>query len=144
MRDSKQDVLHFWFEESQPAQWFQVNPDYDRLIRDRFSVVVRMAREGLCDLWADDDADGALALCIVLDQFPRNIFRGQADAFASALMIKAGLGTGPQKSLFRKLESLAGGRASAPAWLMSHPKTGARIAAIEKLEARWGVGQAPR
>jgi len=83
MRDSKQDVLHFWFEESQPAQWFQVNPDYDRLIRDRFSVVVRMAREGLCDLWADDDADGALALCIVLDQFPRNIFRGQADAFAS-------------------------------------------------------------
>ncbi|MTH80060.1 M48 family metallopeptidase [Paracoccus aestuariivivens] len=62
----------------------------------------------------------------------------EADAFASALMIKAGLGTEPQKSLFRKLERLAGGgRASTPAWLMSHPKTDARIAAIEKLELRW-------
>ena len=63
----------------------------------------------------------------------------EADAFASALMVKAGLGTGPQKSLFRKLEGLAGGRGSAPAWLMSHPKTEARIAAIEKLESRWGL-----
>ena len=64
----------------------------------------------------------------------------EADAFASALMIKAGLGTGPQKSLFRKLESLSGGRGAAPAWLMSHPRTEARIAAIEKLETRWRSG----
>ena len=63
----------------------------------------------------------------------------EADAFASALMVKAGLGTGPQKSLFRKLEGLAGGSSTAPAWLMSHPKTQARIAAIEKLETRWGL-----
>lgn len=63
----------------------------------------------------------------------------EADAFASALMVKAGLGTAPQKSLFRKLDALAGGRGSAPAWLMSHPRTEARIAAIEKLESRWGV-----
>ncbi len=63
----------------------------------------------------------------------------EADAFASALMVKAGLGTAPQKSLFRKLEALAGGRGTAPAWLMSHPKTQARIEAIEKLEARWGL-----
>ncbi|KGJ09838.1 peptidase M48 (plasmid) [Paracoccus versutus] len=62
----------------------------------------------------------------------------EADAFASALMVKAGLGTEPQKSLFRKLDRLAGaGRAGAPAWLMSHPPAAARIAAIEKLEARW-------
>lgn len=63
----------------------------------------------------------------------------EADAFASALMVKAGLGTGPQKSLFRKLDGLAGGRGAAPAWLLSHPPTAARIAAIEKLENRWGV-----
>ncbi|AGT08989.1 M48 family metallopeptidase [Paracoccus aminophilus] len=61
----------------------------------------------------------------------------EADAFASALMIKAGLGTGPQKSLFRKLDALAGGRASLPAWQMSHPPTPRRIAAIEKLEEKW-------
>ena len=63
----------------------------------------------------------------------------EADAFASALMVRAGLGTGPQKSLFRKLDRLAGGRGPAPAWLTSHPPTAARIAAIERLEARWGT-----
>lgn len=63
----------------------------------------------------------------------------EADAFASALMVKAGLGTGPQKSLFRKLDALSGGRGAAPAWLASHPDTAARIAAIEKLETRWGI-----
>lgn len=64
----------------------------------------------------------------------------EADAFASALMIKAGLGTEPQKSLFRKLEGLAGGRSTAPDWLMSHPPTARRIAAIEKLEVKWRAG----
>lgn len=61
----------------------------------------------------------------------------EADAFASALMIKAGLGTAPQISLFRKLDKLAGGKGGTPAWLMSHPPSEARIAAIEKLERRW-------
>lgn len=62
----------------------------------------------------------------------------EADEFASALMIRAGLGTEPQKSLFRKLDALTGRMgAGAPAWLMSHPKTAGRIAAIEANEARW-------
>jgi uncharacterized protein (DUF924 family) len=82
MRDSRQDVLHFWFVESQPSQWFQKNDAFDKQIRDRFSMIVDMARDGLCDGWAVD-AEGALALCIVLDQFPRNIFRNSAEAFAS-------------------------------------------------------------
>ena len=69
----------------------------------------------------------------------------EADAYASALMVKAGLGTGPQKDMFRKLEKLSGmkGR-GAPAWLMSHPKTDDRIAAIEVNEAKWGVLDAPQ
>jgi putative metalloprotease len=62
----------------------------------------------------------------------------EADAYASALLVKAGIGTGPQKSLFAKLEALTQSRAGAvPAWLMSHPKTEERIRAIEALEARW-------
>ena len=62
----------------------------------------------------------------------------EADAYASALLIKAGIGTGPQKSLFRKLEALTQNRGQGiPAWLMSHPKTHERIAAIEANEARW-------
>jgi len=64
----------------------------------------------------------------------------EADAYASALLVKSGIGTGPQKSLFRKLEKLTGARgAGMPVWLMSHPKTAERIAAIEKLEERWSV-----
>ncbi|MES2539724.1 MAG: M48 family metallopeptidase [Pseudomonadota bacterium] len=62
----------------------------------------------------------------------------EADAYASALLIKSGIGTGPQKSLFRKLGALTQNRGQGiPAWLMSHPKTDERIAAIEANEARW-------
>lgn len=62
----------------------------------------------------------------------------EADAYAAALLTKAGIGTDPQKTLFNKLEELTQARSGAmPAWLMSHPKTPERIAAIEKLEQRW-------
>lgn len=62
----------------------------------------------------------------------------EADAYASALLVKSGIGTGPQKSLFTKLEKLTGMQPGAvPAWIMSHPKTAERIAAIEANEAKW-------
>lgn len=61
----------------------------------------------------------------------------EADAYAAALLTKAGIGTDAQKSLFTKLEALTGASGQPMAWLMSHPKTHMRIAAIEKLETRW-------
>ncbi|TVP95599.1 MAG: peptidase M48 [Roseinatronobacter sp.] len=61
----------------------------------------------------------------------------EADAYASALLVKAGIGLEPQKSLFRKLEKLVGMGGGAPAWLLSHPKTEDRIRAIEVNEERW-------
>ena len=61
----------------------------------------------------------------------------EADAYASALLVKAGIGTAPQKSLFRKLDKLVGMGGGAPAWMMSHPKSEERIRAIEENEARW-------
>lgn len=64
----------------------------------------------------------------------------EADAYASALLLKAGIGTAPQKSLFAKLDGLTGRMgAGPPAWLLSHPKTAERIAAIEVNEAKWGL-----
>ncbi len=64
----------------------------------------------------------------------------EADAYASALLTKAGIGTAPQKSLFHKLDALTKARgAEIPVWLRSHPHTEDRIAAIEAMEARWGV-----
>lgn len=65
----------------------------------------------------------------------------EADRFATALMMRAGLGTAPQIALFRKLERLTGARgAAAPAWLLSHPPIQRRIAAIEAQENRWRQG----
>ena len=62
----------------------------------------------------------------------------EADAYASALLVKAGIGTAPQKSLFRKLQALTNNAgAGVPAWLLSHPRTEERIKAIEAAEIRW-------
>ncbi|SET52040.1 M48 family metallopeptidase [Paracoccus homiensis] len=66
----------------------------------------------------------------------------EADRFASALMIKAGLGTDPQISLFQKLDALTGrGLSGTPAWLMSHPPTKRRIQAITAHRDRWSPGE---
>lgn len=64
----------------------------------------------------------------------------EADAYAAALLTKAGIGIGPQISLFGKLEDLTKSRGGAvPAWLLSHPKSSERIAALEALQAKWAV-----
>ena len=84
---------------------------------------------------------GPLIANTVMSMFMARLSRGdeyEADAYASALLLKAGIGTGPQKSLFEKLQTLTGARGAAqPAWLLSHPKTPERIAAIEANEAKW-------
>jgi putative metalloprotease len=61
----------------------------------------------------------------------------EADAYAAALMTKAGLGTGPQVSLLGKLDRMAGMGGGAPVWLASHPPSAERIRAIETLAAGW-------
>lgn len=64
----------------------------------------------------------------------------EADAWASALLVKAGIGTEPQKSMFLKLDHMTGGLGEGiPAWMRSHPPTPDRIAAIEANEVRWGL-----
>ncbi|MEL6551376.1 MAG: M48 family metallopeptidase [Pseudomonadota bacterium] len=66
----------------------------------------------------------------------------EADAYASALLLKSGIGLEGQKSLFQKLDALTKSRAgAAPAWLLSHPKSPERIAAIEANEARWRASE---
>tara|TARA_R110000787_G_scaffold97991_2_gene201856 strand:+ start:9818 stop:10501 length:684 start_codon:yes stop_codon:yes gene_type:complete len=62
----------------------------------------------------------------------------EADAYAAALLTKAGIGVRPQISLFEKLEALTqSNHGSVPAWLMSHPKTQDRITALKVLQNRW-------
>ncbi|GHC44718.1 M48 family metallopeptidase [Neogemmobacter tilapiae] len=62
----------------------------------------------------------------------------EADAYATALMLKSGIGTEAQKSMFRKLGSLTG-NARPPAWAASHPAPETRIAEVDARERRWGI-----
>jgi uncharacterized protein (DUF924 family) len=79
------DILGFWFEAGLAAwqpRWFAVDPTFDAGIRSRFGTLLVPAREGAFDAWGATP-EGALALCLVLDQFPRNLHRGTLEAFAS-------------------------------------------------------------
>lgn len=80
-------VLHFWFEEH-PKDWFVKNPSFDREIQNRFLALHEAAAAGQRVHWADG-ARSCLALVIVLDQFPRNMFRGEARAFATDPLARA-------------------------------------------------------
>lgn len=75
-------VLQFWFHEITPAQWWKVDPAFDRLIASRFTSLHEQAMRGELFSWRADPR-GRLAEIIVLDQFSRNMFRGERGAFAS-------------------------------------------------------------
>lgn len=75
------DVLRFW-RDAGPSAWFAKNQDFDQRFRARFLDAHCAAARRELDVWADS-ADGALALVILLDQFPRNAFRGSAHMFAT-------------------------------------------------------------
>ncbi|WP_426409827.1 DUF924 family protein [Bradyrhizobium ganzhouense] len=74
-------ILAFWREAGRDA-WYKRNDAFDAEVRRRFLPLWQKAAAGALDSWEGSD-DGALALVIVLDQFPRNIFRGTPEAFAS-------------------------------------------------------------
>lgn len=66
----------------------------------------------------------------------------EADEYASALMMKSGIGVEHQISMFEKLEQLSGNNANLqPAWLLSHPKTMQRIKKIQENETKWSGNQ---
>lgn len=80
--DSMDSVLTFWFDEAGPDKWFVKDTRFDREIRQRFLGYHESAARGDHDAWSDT-ALGCVALCILLDQFPRNMYRGRARAFAT-------------------------------------------------------------
>ncbi|MEM7441054.1 MAG: DUF924 family protein [Pseudomonadota bacterium] len=76
------EILDFWIDEVGEAGWYKASDDLDQQIRDRFEDTWHIAQKGACHDWIACP-DKSLALIILLDQFPRNMFRGQAQAFAS-------------------------------------------------------------
>ncbi|HZP69978.1 MAG TPA: DUF924 family protein [Pseudolabrys sp.] len=81
------DVVSFW-QEAGPDRWFDKDPAFDAEIRARFLATHEAAAAGQLSEW-EQTAHGALALLILLDQFPRNMFRGEARAFATDPLARA-------------------------------------------------------
>ena len=75
------DIIHFW-REAGPDRWFEKNPAFDEAIRLKFEPTHHAAARGEYDEWIES-AEGALALVILLDQFPRNLYRGSGHQFAT-------------------------------------------------------------
>lgn len=76
------EVLAFWFEELTPDDWFGGGEAVDDRIRGRFLALHEALRDGVPESWRET-ARGMLAAVIALDQFPRNMYRGDRQAFAA-------------------------------------------------------------
>ncbi|NIA68891.1 DUF924 domain-containing protein [Pelagibius litoralis] len=77
-----QAVLGFWFAEGRDKQWFGGGEAFDQEVREALLAAYDVALTGGYEAWRESP-QGCLALCILLDQVPRNIFRGTPKAFAS-------------------------------------------------------------
>ena len=81
MNKKAKDILDFWFIESSPKEKFNRNDDFDSKIKDRFFEDYQKATTKEYDHW-QNSAEECLALIILLDQFSRNLFRNNPNAFA--------------------------------------------------------------
>ena len=89
MKAIPEEVLAFWFgREGEEGYgefrevWFSKDPDFDREVRDHFETVYEEAAAGELETWKEE-ARSCLALILVLDQFPRNMLRGDARMYAA-------------------------------------------------------------
>lgn len=104
------DVLEFWFGTADAtargipfdARWFKKDPAFDEQIRREFGAELDAAGRGQLDTWARTPA-GLLALCIVLDQFSRNVYRGSARAWSADPYIRSRVHRGVNEGLDRHL-----------------------------------------
>jgi uncharacterized protein (DUF924 family) len=81
------EIITFW-RGAGPDRWYEKDAAFDEEIRRRFLKAHETAAAGKLTAW-ETSAEGALALLILLDQFPRNMFRGQARSFATDALARA-------------------------------------------------------
>jgi uncharacterized protein (DUF924 family) len=81
------EIVSFW-REAGPDKWFADDHEFDLAVRSRFFAAYEAAAGGRLAAW-QESREGALALVLLLDQFPRNMFRGEARAFATDAMARA-------------------------------------------------------
>ena len=79
------DIMDYWFSEKSKQFWFASTPSVDKEITSRYESVWEKAASGGLSSWGET-ADGSVALIIILDQFPLNMFRGKAKGFKTESM----------------------------------------------------------
>ena len=79
---SFKSVLDFWFSEPVNKLWFKSTPEFDTEVRNKYYSLWVLAKEKQLLDW-QESAEGCLALTIILDQFPLNMFRGSAKSFST-------------------------------------------------------------
>jgi uncharacterized protein (DUF924 family) len=106
-----EEILAFWFgREGEEGYgefrevWFLKDPDFDREIRDHFEAVYEEAAAGELEAWKEE-ARSCLALIIVLDQFPRNMFRGDPQMYATDGLALAAARRASERAYDRELSA---------------------------------------
>lgn len=87
VRVAPAEIVSFW-SDAGPDKWFEQDEGFDQAIRLRFLPTYEAAANGELAVW-EESVEGALALVLLLDQFPRNMFRGNARAFATDALARA-------------------------------------------------------
>lgn len=77
-----ESIIGFWYSDKVKSKWFNSSIEFDKEIKSNYEDVWKNALRGEYSSWRDS-AEGCLALTIILDQFPLNIFRGQMESFSS-------------------------------------------------------------
>jgi len=77
-----EDIIQFWYSEPMNKFWFKSTPDIDALISEKYEALWRYGLKGKLDTWKDS-AQACLALILLFDQFPLNMFRGKPESFAT-------------------------------------------------------------
>jgi len=80
MNIKPKEIIEYWFSDRVKKQWFASTPELDKEIEEKYEALWEKAKLGELDDWGND-SDDCLALLIILDQFPLNMFRGQPKSF---------------------------------------------------------------
>jgi uncharacterized protein (DUF924 family) len=82
------EILEFWFAPGMKEKWFEQDPAFDREVRERLGALYEKAAAGAFQDWRQTP-EGCVALIVLLDQVPRNIFRGDPRTYATNQMARA-------------------------------------------------------
>lgn len=99
-----QDILAYWFDPESRDKWFQSTPECDAEIRSRFEESWLAARDMRLANWGNTP-EGALALVIILDQFPLNMYRGQPLSFSTEALARAFSAKAIEQGFDQRLET---------------------------------------